>query len=132
MSQENVQAVRAIYDEWGKGDFRAGVERLDPGVRFSLRPEFIDAGVFVGPEGVGEYMRGFLAAWTNLTIAAEELIEAGDSVVAAVRQRGVGVESDVTVEMRYFQIWTFRGEMVVRLENIWDRAQALEAVGLSE
>ena len=77
-------------------------------------------------------MRGFLAAWTNLTIAAEELIEAGDSVVAAVRQRGVGVESDVTVEMRYFQIWTFRGEMVVRLENIWDRAQALEAVGLSE
>jgi ketosteroid isomerase-like protein len=132
VSPKNIAAVRAVYKEWGKGNFRAGVDLLDPHVLFILRPEFIDAGTFFGVEGVGDYMRGFLAAWTNLTIAAGEFIEAGDTVVVAVHQRGVGLESDIRVEMQYFQVWTFRGRTVVRLENIWDRAQALEAVGLPE
>ena len=29
----------------------------------------------------------------------------------------------------YFQVWTFRGGTLVRLENIMDRAQVREALG---
>jgi hypothetical protein len=29
MSGENIAAVRAVYEEWAKGNFRAGVELFD-------------------------------------------------------------------------------------------------------
>ncbi len=132
MSRENVEALRSVYDEWGKGNFQAGTDLFDPQIAFIIRPEFPEAGTYLGPAGMVKYMRGFLLAWTGLTITAEEFIEAGDSVVVAVAQRGVGQESGTRVELRYFQIWTFRGGAAIRFENVGDRAEALEAVGLSE
>ena len=40
MSQENVEVVRRVYDEWGRGNFREGAELYDPHVLLVLRPEF--------------------------------------------------------------------------------------------
>ena len=130
MARDHVEALRAVYDGWARGDFRAGQDLLDPNVVFSLRPEFPDAAVYHGAEGVRDYMRVFLSAWTDLTITAEEFIAAGDSVVVAVYQQGIGRESGTPVELRYFQVWTFRGHMAIRFESIRSRAEALEAVAL--
>jgi hypothetical protein len=131
MSRENVEIVRAIYDQWSEGNFRAGVELYDPGVALVQRPQFPEAGTYVGPEEVAGYMHTFLEAWSHVTIDAEELIDAGDSVVAAVIQRGVGRGSGADPDFRYFQVWTFRDGRVVRLEVIRQRDEALEAAGLS-
>jgi len=97
-----------------------------------MRPEFPDAGTYLGLERLGEYTRGFLEPWTRLTIEAEEITDAGDSVVAAVVQRGVGDGSGAPTEFRYFHVWSFRGGKVIRLECVRQRAEALEAVGLRE
>jgi ketosteroid isomerase-like protein len=132
MSQANVEAVRGVYERWSEGDFEAGVALFDPLVLFIMRPEFPDAGTYLGPEAVERYMRGFLEPWTRLTIEADEILEAGDSVVVAVTQRGVGGASGAATELRYFQVWSFRGSKVIRLDNIRERAEALEAVGLEE
>jgi hypothetical protein len=53
-------------------------------------------------------------------------------VLVGVLQRGVGDESGAATEFRYFQVWSFRGRKVIRLENFRERAEALEAVGLRE
>ena len=132
MSQENVDAVRAVYDEWVKGNFRAGLDLFDSLVLFVSHPNMPEAGHYLGIDGIEEYMRRYLDAWTNLAFAAEELIEAGDSVVVAAHQSAVGRESGTPVEVRYFNVWTFRGHAVIRLEVFQQRADALEAVGLSE
>jgi len=132
MSQENVEAVGNVYDRWSQGDFRAGVDILDPLVLFVLPPEFPDAGNYLGPEGLEGYMRGFLEPWIRLTIEAEAIADAGDSVLVGVLQRGVGGGSGAPTEFRYFQVWSFRGRKVIRLENFRERADALEAVGLRE
>jgi ketosteroid isomerase-like protein len=131
MSQENIDAVRSIYSEWGKGNFRAGVDLYDPLVLFVPFPDFPAAKHYLGRDGVREFMRDFLAAWTNLTMAAEDVIEAGDSVVVTTRWRGVGKGSGAQTEKRVFDVWTFRGRTVTRVEFFLDRAEALEAVGLS-
>jgi hypothetical protein len=34
--------------------------------------------------------------------------------------------------MRYFQVWSFRGDKVIRLESFRERVDALEAAGLRE
>jgi ketosteroid isomerase-like protein len=131
MSQPKIEAVRAIYEEWAEGNFQAGVELYD---RFAVLVQgegFPEAGAYLGLEGFARYMRTFLEAWERVTIEAEELLGNGDSVVAAVMQRATGQGSSAPVEFRYFQVWSFRGRRVIRLETVRDRAAALEAVGLS-
>src|SRR5947209_6624913 len=113
MSEENVEAVRAVFERWREGDFSATVELFDPNVVLILRPEFPDAGTYLGLEGVARYMRGFLEPWANLTMEAGELLAAGDTVLTDVRQRGVGTTSGIPTELRYFQLWTFRGGKVI-------------------
>lgn len=130
MSDENVEAIRAVYERFGQGDFRASLDVADPHFLLVMPPEFPDAGTYVGLESLGRYTRAFLEPWSHIAIEAEEIIGAGDSVVAAVRQRGVGSESGADTEFRYFQVWTFRGRRAIRLENFRERSQALEAVGL--
>ena len=132
MSQKNVDTIRAIYGRWSEGDYRASVDAFDPDVLLVMRPEFPDAGVYLGVEGVAEYTRGFLEPWKQITIEAEEIVVAGDSVVVAVRQRGVGAGSGAATEFAYFHVWSFRGHKVIRFETFRERAQALEATGLSE
>jgi ketosteroid isomerase-like protein len=131
MSEENVEVVRRIYEGWAKGDFRTGVELYDPHILLVQGPGFPEIGAYVGPKGVREYMKTFLEAWENVTIEARELIESGDSVAAEVIQRAVGKGSGAEpTDFIYFQVWTFRGPRVIRLETIRDRESALEAIGL--
>jgi ketosteroid isomerase-like protein len=132
MSRENVQAVRGVYERWSSGDFQASLNLLDPLALLVLRPGFPDAGTYPGVERIVEYTRGFLEAWTRIAIEAEDVTDAGESAVAAVRQRGVGGTSQAATELRYYQVWSFRGGKVIRLENFRERSEALEAVGLSE
>ncbi len=132
MSQEKVEIVRRIFDEWGRGNFRAGTELFDPHTLLVLREGFPDAGAYHGPEQIDRYMRGFLEAWDKLVIEGEEFIAAGDSVVVGVHQQGTGKDSGIPVELRYFQVWSFRGDTVLRLESIFERADALQAAGLRE
>ncbi len=124
--------MRRIFDGWGRGDLRAGVEHFDPHVLLVLRPEFPEAGTYCGPDEIRGYTKQLLSAWDEFAMAGEEFIEAGDSVVVSVRQHGTGAESAVPVEHRYYQVWTFRGRAVIRIESVWDRAEALDAVGLRE
>jgi ketosteroid isomerase-like protein len=139
MSQENVEVVRGVYERWSEGDFRASVDLLDPHVVLVLDPEFApylmsnpDEGAFYGIEAVAAYTRDILEPMTHLTMEAEEIVAAGDSVLVSVRQRGVGSTSGVPTEMRYFTLWTFRGRRVIRIESFRERAEALEAAGLRE
>jgi ketosteroid isomerase-like protein len=88
MTQENVKIVRAVYERWSEGDFRAHVDLLDPHVVLVLGPDFPEAGMHSGIEAVAEYTRGLLEPWTHFTMEAEEIVAAGDSVLAGVCQRG--------------------------------------------
>ena len=130
MSQENVEALRRVYAEWARGRFRASSELFDPWVVLVLRSEFPDAGAYLGPEGIRGYMRRFLEDWDDAVIEGEEFIEVGDSVVVGVHQRAVGKKSGIPVDMRYFQVWTFRGGAVIRIESVKERQEALEAAGM--
>ncbi len=132
MSEENLEIVRRIYDEWGKGNFRAGTDLYDPDVVLVVRDDFPDRGTYVGPEAIRTYMRRFLADWTDAVIEAEDVLGSGDTVAVAVHQHATGARSGLPVEMRYWQVWTFRGGAAIRIESIKQRSEALEAAGLSE
>ena len=139
MSHENVEIVRAVYDRYREGDFQASADLLDPHTVLVLLkasdwgPEIPESGMFIGPGGIAEYTRDYLLRpWADFTMEAEEIVEAGDSVLVHVHKRGVGRTSGVPAELRYFTLWSFRGRKVIRIESFRERAKALEAAGLSE
>ena len=138
MSQENVEAIRAVYERFSEGDFRASVDLLDPHVVLVLNPEFAPS-IFTaahealyGTEAIAAYTRDLLDAWPDYTMEAEEIIAAGDGVLVGVCHRGMGRSSGVPTEDRYYTLWSFRGHKVIRIESFGERADALEAAGLRE
>jgi ketosteroid isomerase-like protein len=66
------------------------------------------------------------------TLKSEEFISAGDSVLVSTRQQGIARISGIPSDEDYFTVWSFRGRKVIRIETFRERAQALEAAGLSD
>ena len=131
MAEENVEILRRIYADWAEGNFASGTELYDEHLVLVLRPEFMDAGAYSGMREMQRYMRAFLEGWEVVTIEATHLRAAGDTVLARVMQRGTGVSSRAPVEQPYYQLWTFRGGKVIRIESIIDEPEALQAAGLA-
>jgi ketosteroid isomerase-like protein len=62
----------------------------------------------------------------------EELIDAGEQVISVVTRHARGRASGVEVERPFALLWTLREGKVIRVVWFLDRAEALEAAGLSE
>ena len=116
-----------------KAIFGAALDVADPLILFVQHGQLPEAGAFLGIEALVAYMRSWLESWSEFTLEAEDIIDGGGgTVVATVRQHGVGRGSGAETRMRYFQVWSFRGGKAIRLENFVERSEALEAAGLSE
>ncbi len=127
-----METLRAVYDEWAKGDLTAGLDLLDPHIVYINRPGLFITGTCYGLEEMQRWMREFLGTWDRYEAHATEFIPCGDTVVVAFRQLAMGSGSGVPSEMKSFAVWTFRGQKAIRLEKMSDRREALEAAGLTE
>ena len=132
MSRENVEVMRAIYEEYSRGNFRAGLDLYDPNVLLVTRSDLPDGGCYVGVDSISNYMRQYLEPASEITWTAEDFTEADNSILVATQQQGSGKGSGLSLQGRFFVVWTFRGRAIIRIEFFADRAAALEAVGLSE
>ena len=133
MSKQNVDALRPIYEEWGRGNFRPMFDVYDPEMEWGWSPEFPDlAGVYRDPAERNKRLHEWLSPWEYWTCEVEEFIEHGDFVVAIARYRGRGKGSGVEVDTRGAHVWKLRGGRVVRLEVFADPAKALESVGITQ
>jgi ketosteroid isomerase-like protein len=130
MSQEKVERLKAVYASWARGDFSASLPLFAEDIVLIVDAEIPDGGTYVGVDGVRDYMSRFLDPWDSLSISSEAFDEAGDRVLVSVRQSGIGRSSGVPVELRYFQLWTFGGDRVIRLEVIFSERRARQAAGL--
>ena len=129
MSQENVEIVRTAQQQFARGDF-SWIEVADDFELVTPR-ENPDGGTYHG-----EAARRWLMAWHDsfeeITIESTEMIDTGDEVFAGILQRGRPHGSSAVVEERSWQVVTLRDGVVTRVEAFLERAQALEAAGLSE
>ena len=71
--------------------------------------------------------------WDEHLVELVELIDAGgERVVAVISERGKLKDSETWAEHARGVVYTVRDQRVLRYEEHDDRAQALEAAGLSE
>jgi ketosteroid isomerase-like protein len=85
-----------------------------------------------GHEGVRTYMERWETEWEELSTVPEQFIDAGDRVVVAVHFTGRGRESGIAVDAVLWEVYTLRGDKIVRMDEFSDRSEALKAAGLSE
>jgi ketosteroid isomerase-like protein len=67
----------------------------------------------------------------GVATGAEEFLQAGDKVVAVMRQRGRSKTSGMHADMSFAQVWTVRDGLIMRMQMYADPQEALEAVGLA-
>ena len=132
MSQENVEIVRSGYERFNAG------EREPPTDLWHVDCEYIpdrqdpDPGTHRGLAAIAKVYRGWVDAYPDLRVEPLEIRANGGRVLVWARFVGQGAGSGVAVDMERAQVWTIEDAKVRRCEEFFDRADALEAVGLSE
>jgi ketosteroid isomerase-like protein len=136
MSEENVEIVRRIYEAAASRDAGTVMALYDPQVELdasrigvSNRPAG-GGDVFQGHEGLRSLFREWHEAWGKIEYDYEELIDAGEQVIAVVTRHARGRASGVEVERPFALLWTIREDKVVRVVWYLSREEALEAAGL--
>ena len=104
----------------------------DPEIVYDLSRRTFDPFVFRGHEGVREFVRISWEQWASRRMEPQELIDAGDKVVASVRLVGVGKQSGVETTANAAHMWTFREGKIVRLTVFQTMQEAREAARLRE
>lgn len=135
MSDANVEIVRRVYD--ALADPGEDITALwDPEVEFDVSRDIwgavVGGGHYRGVEGVRQWMLDLYAAWEQMDIDVEELIDAGDDVVAVIRVAGRGRVSGIEIEYRPAGVWTIRDGRIARVVWFADRDAALEAAGVAD
>jgi ketosteroid isomerase-like protein len=134
MSRANVEIVRGLLEGFQRRDHERAFDFYDPDIVWEdYSPASDLLGVYHGHEGVRTYWRQWLSAWRDLQFEVQDVRDAGDDVVALIRnQRQWGRHSAIKTETPpYGIVFTIRGGKVVRWRNFPDQADALEAVGLA-
>jgi ketosteroid isomerase-like protein len=130
MSEENVEIVRRAfaYEIYGVGDRAEGEAIFDPYVVMNPTEE----GPSYGLDAIRDNFEHWKGAWEELEVTIEELIDAGDRVFLTAHHRGRGRGSGVTVDARYYEVYTLREGKIIRVDEFAERDEAFEAAGLSE
>jgi ketosteroid isomerase-like protein len=140
MSQENVEVVRRAYEAFNRWGVQPARRRRNPEMPPLLHPEIEfhtyanvpEPGVYCGREAVIEYHEAVFGQFESIRIEVEELLPAGDSVVIVSRQHTVPKGSKREVVQHVVEVWTIRDGLLAVRKPFATRAEALEAVGLSE
>lgn len=131
MSEENVELTRRGYEAFARGDLDGALEFLHPEIEAHDPPEAPDAAVHRGREAVRQDWEQTAELLEEFSVDVERSFERDDQVVVFLRYRGRGRGSGAEVEAAMAHVWTIRDGKAVRLRQFLDRAEALEAAGLS-
>ncbi|MCB0875546.1 MAG: nuclear transport factor 2 family protein [Solirubrobacterales bacterium] len=128
--QELIAILRHALDAGNRGDFDTAVAMVTPDV------ELISRGGFTSLRGA-DALRAWLEPKTmeDVLFEVEDIEVVGSNVLARHRVRGRGVASGISLEMRFWAVWTFNEARLLTRVVMFrpdEAAAAREAAGLSE
>ncbi len=133
MSQENVELVRAAYEAWnGPNGREAALAFLSDDFEF-VNPDYaVEPSTRHGQAGWSQAMDSLDAAFQHSEHEVGEARDLGDRVLCFTTFVARTSADSVAFRQAEPHLWTVRDGKVIRLQWFHDRAEALEAAGLSE
>jgi ketosteroid isomerase-like protein len=140
MSQENVEFVKGLFAAGSDMDKEALLSALpelipqtcDPEIEWVEDPQRADGRVYRGHEGVRESWERWLENFDEWGFEVERVSDHGNRVLVVAVEHGRGRVSEAEISARNYMVFSFRAGKVLRYQEFYDEAQALEAVGLRE
>jgi ketosteroid isomerase-like protein len=132
MSQENVETMRAAIEAFNRRDGKAFGAFLDQDAEIVPVRAALEGTTYRGADSAVKYCAAVDESWENLEWEVEEIRDGGDWVLAMGRIRGEGRGSGAAIDARAGWVARFRDGLVTNFHTYADRADALEAAGLSE
>src|ERR1044071_7163728 len=129
MSQETVEVVRAALEAYNREGPEAIIALLDPDVEWIADRSDMGRVTYRGRDGVRKSFQELYEGFDKLGFEVDELIDAGNDIVALGRMtprgRSTGVEAELPLAIVFT---TGKDGKLVRYESFRDRQAALEAV----
>ncbi len=131
MSQEEAGRLREAFGSLAEtGEFDP--DWFDPDIRWHLRADLPDSETLVGLDRLTEFLAEWTEAFHDHQFELEEMIDAGDHVIAVLWLRGRLRDSNEEVSMQETHVYKTRNGRTVEVWEYRTKAEALESLGLTE
>jgi ketosteroid isomerase-like protein len=132
MSEENVDIVRRAIETWGP-DLSVVKSYFHPELDYRAVEGYPDdVGVMYGWAAVERYWGQWFETLDEMRAEPEEVVDAGEKVVARVHLVGRMKESDAEIDMRFGLVYTVREGLIVRGREYATFEEAKEKAGAAD
>jgi uncharacterized protein len=131
--REDVELVRSAFEAWNRGDIDEFTQLAAEDIAWlevSGRPEGGSSERF-GRDRMRRALESLFDAWESYHLEVELIEEAGDRVLAVVREIAKGRASGMEIDGRWGYLVTLKDGLIVRIEAYRDAGQALQEAGLA-
>jgi ketosteroid isomerase-like protein len=132
MSQANVATIRGIYDAFAAGDIAGVIGGMSPEMVWNEAENFpyADRNPYLGPEAILTGVFGRIGAeWNDFAAVPEELLDAGDTVIALGHYHGTFKATGTTVAAQLVHVWRLADGKAVAFQQYTDTLQFARATG---
>lgn len=131
MSQENVDLILAVYEEFNKTG-QPPLQISDPAIEWHTRADLADSSVHRGHDAVAALAREWVGSFESLRFDIRDVIDRGDYVVLDMVLSGRIREADEEVAMPETHVCKIRDGLLVEVREYPALDDALEALGLAD
>jgi ketosteroid isomerase-like protein len=131
MGDDDMEVVHRAYEAYSKGDLAAAGSAYSEDTVWDVSRFRPDEGVHRGLDELAKYIGSWRETWRDHSFSLETIVDAGDVVVAVIRESGRGKSSDAPVSVRYGQVITVRDGKIVETVVYRDPEDAFAAAGVS-
>jgi ketosteroid isomerase-like protein len=130
MSQENVEIVRRVYKLAETRGVEGLLELATEDVVWISDPRFPGGGTHEGKENVRRWLTT-IWIYDEISVDVEAIIDLDDQALGITQFHGVSADAP-PVDWPWHHLFAFREGLISQVQTFLDRAEALEAAGLSE
>ena len=125
----NKDIIEAHYAAGDAGDLPGMLAPFADDIIWTEAAGFPLAGTYIGPAAVAEHVFGALQRdWDGYTVAIDELIDTGDTVIGLGTYSGTYRETGKSFQARVAHIWRLADGKAIRFEQITNTAEVLAAM----
>jgi len=120
-----------MYEALARGDVPAALQLMDPAIEWNEAEHFpyADRNPYIGPQAVleGVFLR-LAGEWDGFAAIPDEILDAGNSVVALGRYRATCKATTIPVNAQFVHVFRIRDGKIVRFQQYTDTAQFRDAM----